>query len=362
VPSVFISYSWDSPAHREWVARFAADLRNAQVDVILDQWHIQLGDDVTQFMEQAISSAEFILLICTEKFAEKAGARRSGVGYEQAIVTSELLNTQAPRGRFVCVLREGLPSVSIPRYMQSRLYVDLRDDAQYQAGIDQLLVHLFRRYSVARPTQPVAQSPSAADVAPQQSKPKSWVLVAGTGVASAFGPDLEQVSSRLGTDLAAAGFGVVTGGWPGVDETVARAFAQQLLENGQALEDRLIQMVVEDDDPAFAAGQLVFVGRGEPEWLEPIRRADFVVLVGGIGGTLKTGELALDKSKPVLPLADTGGDARTLYMTMLRSWERSPWFPLSHTQFQTLARPQLAGVSACITLLNQLALSSPKTV
>src|SRR4029450_14132698 len=102
VPSVFISYSWDSPAHREWVARFAADLRNAQVDVILDQWHIQLGDDVTQFMEQAISSAEFILLICTEKFAENARARRSGVGYEQAIVTSELLNTQTPRGRFVC--------------------------------------------------------------------------------------------------------------------------------------------------------------------------------------------------------------------------------------------------------------------
>jgi hypothetical protein len=348
VPSVFISYSWDSPAHRDWVARFAADLRSAQVDVILDRWHVQLGDDVTQFMEQAISRAEFVLLICTEKFAEKAAARLSGVGYEQAIVTSELLNTQPARGRFVCVLREGLPSLSIPRYMQSRLYVDLRDDVQYQAGIAQLLVHLFRKYPVAPPAQSVPQSPSAAALAPQQSKPKSWVLVAGTGVASAFGPDLEQVSSRLGTDLAAAGFGVVTGGWPCVDETVARAFAQRVLENGQALEDRLIQMVVENDDPAFAAGPLVFVARGEP---------DFVVLVGGIGGTLKTGGLALDRCKPVLPLADTGGDARTLYMTMLRSWEQFPWLPLSQMQFQTLARPKLAGVSASIALLNQLAVS-----
>jgi hypothetical protein len=175
VPSVFISYSWDSPAHRDWVARFAADLRSAQVDVILDRWHVQLGDDVTQFMEQAISRAEFVLLICTEKFAEKAAARLSGVGYEQAIVTSELLNTQPARGRFVCVLREGLPSLSIPRYMQSRLYVDLRDDAQYQAGIAQLLVHLFRKYPVAPPAQSVPQFGGRACPAAVQAE------VVGTG-------------------------------------------------------------------------------------------------------------------------------------------------------------------------------------
>ena len=127
------------------------------------------------------------------------------------------------------------------------------------------------------------------------------------------------------------------------------------------MEDRLVQMVVEDDDPAFAAGQLVFVKRGEPEWLEPIRRANAVVLAGGVGGTLKTGSLALDMSKPVLPLAETGGDARTLYMTMLKSWERFSWMPLTQAQFQTLARPELAGVTACISLLNELARSNNVT-
>jgi predicted Rossmann-fold nucleotide-binding protein len=322
--------------------------------VILDQWHVQLGDDVTQFMEQAIVDAEFVLLVCTEMFAQKSHARRSGVGYEQAIVTSELLNTQPPRGRFVCVLREGLPSVAIPRYLQSRLYVDLRNDDQYKAGLDQLLVHLFRKYPMARPNEPVQVSNLPAVAERQHSKPQSWVLVAGTGVESAFTAQLRHVSEQLGTQLGAAGFGVVTGGWPGVDESVARAFAKQVLDGGGALEDRLIQMVVEDDDPAFSAGQLVFVKRGEPEWLEPIRRANAVVLVGGVGGTLKTGALALDMSKPVLPLAETGGDARTLYMNMLRSWERFSRMPFSQAQFQTLARPELAGVIACISLLNQL--------
>jgi len=39
-PCVFISYSWDSLEHRQWVAQLATSLRQNGVEVILDQWHV----------------------------------------------------------------------------------------------------------------------------------------------------------------------------------------------------------------------------------------------------------------------------------------------------------------------------------
>jgi hypothetical protein len=37
--TVFISYSWDSEAHKDWVSTFATRLRRDGIDTILDQTH-----------------------------------------------------------------------------------------------------------------------------------------------------------------------------------------------------------------------------------------------------------------------------------------------------------------------------------
>ena len=353
-PTAFISYSWDSDLHREWVRRFATDLRRRGVDAWLDQWELQLGDDVTGFMERGVSEADYVLLICTELFAEKANTRRSGVGYEQAIVTAELLISQPARGRFVCVLRSGTPSLAIPRYMQSRLYVDLRAEDEYQRGLEQLVDHLFNRYEDSKPAlgqiSPKALTVESSAIA--ASQPRGWVLVAGTGKLSKFTPPLAALSTYLGGRLAAENYGLVTGGWPGVDETVARAFADAISDRHLALEDRLVQAAVEGGAPAFPAGQLLFLKRGEQEWSEPIRRADAVVLLGGIGGTATTGEMAWQKRKPVLPLADSGGDAKKLYLQTLKMWASFEWMGFQEAQFRRLARAGRASIDAALELLS----------
>ena len=79
MPTVFISYSWDSAEHRAWVRRFASDLRAEGIDAWLDQWDVQLGDDVTEFMERSVSQADYVLLMCTENFARKANERHGGL-------------------------------------------------------------------------------------------------------------------------------------------------------------------------------------------------------------------------------------------------------------------------------------------
>lgn len=351
MPTVFISYSWESPEHRAWVRQFATDLRSRGVETWLDQWEVQLGDDVTQFMERCVSHAEYVILVCTENFALKANERSGGVGYEQAIVTAELLNSQATRGRFICALRQGTPSLAIPSYMQTRLWVDLRSNEAYAGGLEQILMHVFRRYDDQKPalapTQ-VLQPPKVASVGEDQ--PRCWVLVAGTGAARGFSQKLEDQCHHLGESLAHHRCGLVTGGWPGVDEWVARAFSRVVTRSSLPLEDALLQVVVQDEQLPFTAGQVVFVHRGDEEWNEPIRRADIVLLLGGLGGTLRTGEIALRAKKVVLPLPDTGGDAKKLYIQMLQKWEGLQWMGLKQKEFQRLGRPETAGIDAAVEL------------
>ena len=61
------------------------------IDVILDQWEIEPGDDVPKFMERAVNEADRVLMVCTESYVRKADDGKGGVGYEAMIVTGELV-------------------------------------------------------------------------------------------------------------------------------------------------------------------------------------------------------------------------------------------------------------------------------
>ena len=51
-PKTFISYSWSSPQHEEWVLNLATELRESGVDVVLDKWDLKEGHDSNAFMEK----------------------------------------------------------------------------------------------------------------------------------------------------------------------------------------------------------------------------------------------------------------------------------------------------------------------
>lgn len=354
MPTAFISYSWDSNDHKAWVRRLGEDLRARGVSVWLDQFDLRLGDDVTRFMERGVSESDYVLLVCTENFGQKANERRGGVGYEQAVVTSEILNAAPPRGRFVCILRQGTPSLALPTYMRSRLWLDCRDDASYVSALDQIAEHVLGVQETAVPKAAVAAVPDskAASHAPHDA-PQTWVLVAGTGARRGSSSELEALSRSLGERLMSARCGLVTGGWPGVDEWVARSFADAAYRQQVPLEDALMQVIVRSTEPAFAAGQLVFVSKGNEEWDEPIRRANSVMLLGGLGGTRETGQRALKMKTPVFPIADTGGDAKSFYVEMLRTWSTLSWMGIAEKEFLRLGRPASSAIDAAVELLRR---------
>ena len=150
IPKVFISYSWDAEPHKNWVRDFATQLRVDNVETILDQWHAVPGDQLPTFMETAVRENDFVLMVCTPRYKERADKRAGGVGYEGDIMTAEVYQTQDHR-KFIPVLRDGDWVASAPSWMLGKYYIDLRGNPYSAAAYRDLLDTLLGRRQQAPP-------------------------------------------------------------------------------------------------------------------------------------------------------------------------------------------------------------------
>lgn len=153
-PRVFISYSWSSPAHGEWVLQLATELRSEGVDVVLDKWDLKEGQDKYQFMESMVTDASIskVLVICDKEYAEKADQRKGGVGTETQIISPEIYG-RAKQDKFIPVIAgvddKGDPYV--PTFIKTRIHIDISTPAKYQENYDRLLRVIFNRPLYQKP-------------------------------------------------------------------------------------------------------------------------------------------------------------------------------------------------------------------
>ena len=122
IPKAFISYSHDSQDHKKWVLDLATRLRNNGIDAILDQWDLKPGDDLPRFMEQGLIAADCVLMICTDKYVEKANAGAGGVGYEKMIVTADLLKT-IDSNKVIPLIRQVGATTFRPSFVQNYFWI-----------------------------------------------------------------------------------------------------------------------------------------------------------------------------------------------------------------------------------------------
>lgn len=141
-PIVFISYSWDTEEYKEWIRNFSKQLNDSGINVILDQNDLVLGDPLPMFMEQSIAKSDYVLIMCTPKYKEKADSRKGGVGYEESIITSDVLFNQNHR-KYITVLASGTWETSTPIWANGKYGVDLTQEETY---IDEFhkLVHTIK--------------------------------------------------------------------------------------------------------------------------------------------------------------------------------------------------------------------------
>lgn len=163
-PRVFISYSWESDAHKDWVRSFAERLTKNGVNVRLDQWHIGPGQSLTQFMEVEVHVSDFVVVICTKAYCRKALAREGGVGYEQQIITGNIVGGK-PREQFIPLVRDGEfapgPECSIPGQFMGIYAIDVRDGVDMDKATETLLRAVFRQPEYKQP--PIGAKPTFLD-------------------------------------------------------------------------------------------------------------------------------------------------------------------------------------------------------
>ena len=142
IPIVFISYSWDSPEHEDWVINLATKLRENGVDAILDKWDLGLlGKLLPHFMETSISKSQRVICVMTPNYKKKTENLTGGVGYEYSIITAEIFADSINTSKFIPLFRRGTDADAIPTALRGRKYVDMRDDAQF----DEKLIHELLR-------------------------------------------------------------------------------------------------------------------------------------------------------------------------------------------------------------------------
>lgn len=153
-PRLFISYSWTTPDHEQWVLDLATELRSCGVDVVLDKWELKEGHDKHAFMEKMVTdkTVSKVVMICDRLYAEKADGRSGGVGTETQIITPEVYGKTEQR-RFVAVVVEkddsGHPYV--PTFYKSRIHIDMSSDELRASNFEQLLRWTFDKPQNEKP-------------------------------------------------------------------------------------------------------------------------------------------------------------------------------------------------------------------
>ena len=161
-PKVFISYSHDSSQHKRWVLEFAATIRERGVDAILDQWELRPGDDLPHFMEMQLDQADYVLMICTEKYVEKANKGTGGVGYEKMIMTASMLS-RIDSNKVIPIIRQN-GTKTLPTFMSTKVYMDFSRDEDTEYNFDDLMrtllnAPLFEKPAIgSNPFKPMEQS------------------------------------------------------------------------------------------------------------------------------------------------------------------------------------------------------------
>lgn len=150
VPKIFISYSWSSPEHEEWVLELAENLIKDGIDIALDKWELREGDDPIIFMESMVNDPTItkIIMIIDGKYTDRANQRHGGVGTESTILSQELYSKR-DKNKIVAVIAE--PNAAKPTFYAGRLHVDLSDSDRYAEEYEKLVRWAYDKYKYEKP-------------------------------------------------------------------------------------------------------------------------------------------------------------------------------------------------------------------
>lgn len=160
-PKAFISYSWTSLGHQSTVKQWAERLLADGVDVVMDIFDLKEGHDKYAFMEKMVTdpTVTHVLVMCDKAYAEKADARKAGVGTETEIISKEVY-VKVNQSKFIpiaCELDEN-GNWYLPTFLKSRIGINFSTPEAVNENWEQLVRLLYGKPLHMKPA--VGKSPA----------------------------------------------------------------------------------------------------------------------------------------------------------------------------------------------------------
>lgn len=143
--SVFISYSWDSSDHQNWVKNLVGKLTRSGFDAKMDT--LQTEKDTVhlgEMMASSIRENDYTIVVMTPEYSDRADNYRGGVGTETRYIMNLL---DENRNRVIPIIRQGDDSTAIPFYLTQINYVDFRNDSAYEGSYQSLLMRMQHNHT-----------------------------------------------------------------------------------------------------------------------------------------------------------------------------------------------------------------------
>lgn len=148
-PKVFVSYSWKPEKHKDFVKKIADRLiQEAGIEVILDRYELNVGDDKYAFMERMVTDTTVnkVLIFSNKIYAQKANDRKGGVGTESTIISKEVYS-KVKQDKFIPIVleKDDMEEPYFPVFMQSRIYIDFSKDEIVEEEYERLVRFIYNK-------------------------------------------------------------------------------------------------------------------------------------------------------------------------------------------------------------------------
>ncbi|MDM8128462.1 toll/interleukin-1 receptor domain-containing protein [Paraclostridium benzoelyticum] len=147
-PNVFVSYSWDSEEHQEWVLKLVATLRENGINATMDVIETQQGTtNLNHMMVKNIRDSDYIIVVLTENYARKSEKLQGGVGLETTFLYNYLLEDLK---KIVPILRQG-GNNAIPFHFKGLHYIDFSEGTNMNNSFEDLLYRIMNKSKFEMP-------------------------------------------------------------------------------------------------------------------------------------------------------------------------------------------------------------------
>jgi small GTP-binding protein len=143
-PTCFISYSWGVSENERWVLQLAKDLRNADLDVLLDRWDSPPGSNLDLYIDRILSS-EFVIPVGTPELRKKYESKKTDpvVAAELKLVNLRVRQPKEYGDTVLPILLTGTAKTSFTPQLQPLVSVDFRDSTLYFRKLFDMIWRLY---------------------------------------------------------------------------------------------------------------------------------------------------------------------------------------------------------------------------